>query len=268
MKTSVFDVPKMDCPSEERLVRMALEGLDQVAGLEFDLGRRRLTVAHTGDADALLQRLVPLNFGAHLRGTEEGTLAAVDAATPRAERRTLVLLLAINAAMFVVELGAGWLAESTGLIADSLDMFADAAVYGVSLHAVGKAGTMQTRAARLSGYLQLALAFGALSEVVRRFLTGSDPEPPLMIGIAMLALMANVACMALIARHRDGAAHMRASWIFSTNDVIANAGVIVAGALVAWWGSPWPDLVAGTLIALLVASGAVRILRLARLPAT
>ena len=81
------------------------------------------------------------------------------------EHKTLRVLLAINAAMFFVEIVTGWLAESTGLIADSLDMLADAAVYGVSLYAVGKAATMQMRSARFSGYLQLILAFGALFEV-------------------------------------------------------------------------------------------------------
>ncbi len=117
---------------------------------------------------------------------------------------------------------------------------------------------MQTRAARLSGYLQLILAFGALFEVVRRLLVGSDPEPPFMIGIALLALVANVTCMALIAKHRQGGAYMRASWIFSTNDVIANVGVILAGFFVAWTGSHLPDLVVGSIIALVVLSGAIR----------
>lgn len=186
---------------------------------------------------------------------------------PVEEHKTLRVLLAINGAMFFVEIVTGWLAESTGLIADSLDMFADAAVYGVSLYAVGKAATMQMRAARFSGYLQLILAFGALFEVSRRFLVGSDPEPPLMIGVALLALVANLTCMALIAKHRQGGAHMRASWIFSPNDVIANVGVILAGALVAWTGSHLPDLVVGAIIALVVLSGAIRILRLSGMPA-
>ncbi len=183
------------------------------------------------------------------------------AAAARAEARTLRWLLAINAVMFVVEIGAGWLAQSTGLIADSLDMFADAMVYGLALYAVGHAGR-QLGAARLSGWLQLLLALGALAEVLRRWLTSSAPEPLPMMGIAALALAANVTCMALLAKHRDGGAHMRASWIFSTNDVLANLGVIVAGALVAWSGSNVPDLVIGTLIGLLVLNGARRILRL------
>lgn len=268
MKKSVFDVPKMDCASEERLVRMAIEPLDEVARLGFDLGRRRLTVVHEGDPDNLLKRLAPLNFGARLVETGEARLGrANEAAVPAEEHKTLRVLLAINAAMFFVEIVTGWLAESTGLIADSLDMFADAAVYGVSLYAVGKAATMQMRSARFSGYLQLILAFGALFEVIRRFLVGSDPEPPLMIGIAFLALVANVTCMALIAKHRQGGAHMRASWIFSTNDVIANVGVILAGVLVAWSGSHLPDLVVGAMIALVVLYGAIRILRLSGMPA-
>lgn len=268
MHKSIFDVPKMDCASEERLVRMALEPLDQVALLDFDLGRRQLTVVHEGDTDNLLRRLAPLNFGARLVETGEAELGGANAsAAPVEERKTLRLLLGVNAAMFFVEIITGWLAESTGLIADSLDMFADAAVYGVSLYAVGKAATMQIRSARFSGYLQLILAFGALIEVIRRFHVGSDPEPPFMIGIALLALVANIACMALIAKHRQGGAHMRASWIFSTNDVIANVGVILAGVLVAWTGSHLPDLVVGAIIALVVLSGAIRILRLSWMPA-
>lgn len=267
VKKSVFDVPRMDCVSEERLVRMALEPLDQVARLGFDLARRRLTVVHEGDPDNLLKRLAPLNFGARLVETGEAEVGRTsEAPAPAEEHKTLRLLLAINAAMFFVEFITGWLAQSTGLIADSLDMFADAAVYGVSLYAVGKAATMQMRSARFSGYLQLVLAFGALFEVIRRFLVGSDPEPPFMIGIASLALVANVACMALIAKHRQGGAHMRASWIFSTNDVIANVGVILAGVLVAWTGSHLPDLAVGAIIALVVLSGAIRILRLSGMP--
>lgn len=193
--------------------------------------------------------------------TDSGCSCGCAVAAAKAEAKTLRWLLAINAVMFVVEFGAGWLAQSTGLIADSLDMFADAAVYGLALYAVGHAGR-QLRAARLSGWLQLLLALGVLGEVLRRWLTGSAPEPLPMMGIALLALAANVACMGMLARHRDGGAHMRASWIFSTNDVLANLGVILAGALVAWSGSNVPDLVIGTLIGLLVLNGARRILGL------
>jgi Co/Zn/Cd efflux system component len=178
------------------------------------------------------------------------------------ERRTLRWVLGINAAMFAIELGAGWVAQSTGLIADSLDMLADASVYGLSLYAVGRAARLKLRAAHASGVLQAALALGALAEVTRRLVGGSAPEPPAMIAVSLLALAANVASLALVSRHRAGGAHMKASVIFSTNDVLANLGVMAAGALVAWTGSRLPDLAVGAAVALLVLSGAVRILRL------
>lgn len=265
-QTSLFDMPGMDCPAEERLIRLALQELPAVLALRFDLTGRQLQVRHQGPAEAITAALRPLGMGARWRSS--AAAAELDTQTfpctpaPNDEARVLRWLLGLNAAMFVIELLAGWWAQSTGLIADSLDMFADAAVYGMALLAVGQAAGRQKRAARLSGWLQLALAAAALLEVVRRAATGSTPEAPAMMGIAALALAVNLACVALLARHREGAVHMRASWIFSTNDALANLGVILAGALVAWTGSPLPDLLIGLAIALLVAHGARRILRL------
>ena len=264
---SVYLVPKMDCPAEERMIRLALNGLPDIRGLRFDLSGRRLEVLHTGSAEAITQQLVPLGLGAVLEQTRAASSQSVDvkpglAGMEAREATTLRLLLAINATMFGVELFAGWVAQSAGLMADSLDMLADAAVYGVSLYAVGRQVALQVRAAHLAGYLQLILATGMLVEVGRRFVFGSEPESLLMMAISMLALLANVACLWLIARHREGGAHMKASWIFSANDVLINAGVILAGALVAWTGSNGPDLVIGTVIGLIVLNGARRILAL------
>ena len=180
----------------------------------------------------------------------------------RSEARTLWTVLAINAAMFVVEAVAGWVSQSIGLLADSLDMLADAAVYGLALYAAGRPAGHKLRAAHTSGWLQAALAAGAFAEVGRRAVVGSAPEPPAMIGVSLLALAANVTCLVLVHRQRHRGAHMEASFIFSANDVLANLGVIAAGALVAWTASPVPDLVIGTAIAALVVRGAVRILSL------
>lgn len=265
---SLFSVPKMDCPSEERIDRLALANTAGLAALAFDLGARELRVFHDGPVEPIAGRLERLGLGACLVASTEShhprPADARDAAGQSATQESLTLkwLLAINAVMFVVEVTAGWLAQSTGLMADALDMFADAAIYGLALYAVGRDTGHQLRAARLSGWLQLLLALGALLEVLRRFFVGSEPEPVLMTGIAFVALVANVACLALVSRHRTGGAHMKASWIFSMNDVLANLGVIAAGALVAWTGSRYPDLVIGSLIALLVLNGARRILRL------
>lgn len=260
----MFRIPGMDCPSEEQMIRMRLADRP-VAGMRFDLPGRMLTVDHAGDAAAILECLKPLGYGAELTGTQplaDTPPLAAAAGDDGSETRVLWALLAINAVMFVVELGAGWWAHSAGLIADAMDMFADAAVYGVALYAVGRSARHKLGAARLAGLFQLLLALGALGETARRALTGSMPEDIAMIGIALLALAANVACLLLISRYRDRGAHMRASYIFSANDVLANLGVITAGLLVAWSGRAWPDWVIGTLIGLLVLSGAIRILRL------
>ncbi|AOS97843.1 Cadmium, cobalt and zinc/H(+)-K(+) antiporter [Microbulbifer aggregans] len=182
----------------------------------------------------------------------------------RMERNTLVALLSINAVMFLLELVLGLIAHSTGLLADSLDMLADAFVYGLSLYAVGKAVTKKVSAARVSGYLQILLGMGVLFEVLRRLVYGSEPQSTLMIVVGIVALLANVVCVGIIAKHRGGGVHMRASWIFSVNDVLANLGVILSGCLVEITGSRYPDLTIGMIIAALVVRGGLQILREAR----
>ncbi len=177
------------------------------------------------------------------------------------EKKTLWVLLVINASMFVGEAIAGWLAESTGLLADSLDMFADAAVYATALYAVGKSDVFKLTAARISGVIQMVLGFGVLAEVSRRFIFGSQPVSLVMIGVGFLALAANLACVALIAKYRNGEIHMRASWIFSVNDALANLGVIVSGVLVRLLHNPIPDLLIGTIISAIVIKGGIKILK-------
>lgn len=261
MKKSLFEITKMDCPSEEQMIRLAL-GKYKISGLEFDLPGRRLTVVHHEKTDQIARDLERLNLGSKLLNDAETSEIGMPIQT-KDEGRVLWTLLAINFAMFLVEIGIGFYAESTGLVADSFDMLADAIVYGMSLYAVGRPHLIQQRAAYLSGWFQLLLATGAIMEVIRRFLFGSEPNSILMMGISTLALAANISCLVLLMRHRKGAVHMRASWIFSTNDVIANLGVILAGLLVYLFHSPWPDLVIGVVIAVIVGCGAISILRLA-----
>ncbi|WP_394560482.1 cation transporter [Aquipseudomonas alcaligenes] len=265
---SSFSVPKMDCPSEERMIRLALNGLPELNSLSFDLANRQVRAFHEGSAEQIASKLESLGLGATLLGTQPASRESVSAnsaseeLTASKEASTLKILLGINGAMFVTEMTAGLIAQSAGLVADSLDMFADAAVYGLALYAVGRSVQLQVRAAHLAGFLQIVLALGVLGEVVRRFLYGSEPESMLMLGVGLVALVANVSCLLLIYGHREGGAHMKASWIFSANDVLANIGVIAAGALVAWTGSPYPDLVIGTVVGLFVLNGARRILAL------
>ena len=258
----------MDCPSEERLIRLVLDGIKPRVGLIFDIANRKVTVFHDDNLEEIVTKLESLEFGAKLRTTRESNhdelLAASETAKEAESQEAKVLkwLLLINATMFFIELVTGWYAQSTGLIADSLDMFADAAVYGLAIFAVGRSVKMKLRTAHLSGWLQVILALGALSEVLRRFIFGSEPASELMIGIGLIALIANISCLALIFNKKDDGAHMQASWIFSANDVIANLGVILAGVLVAYTGSRLPDLLIGLIIGLIVLNGARRILRL------
>ena len=275
LKRSAFKVPKMDCPSEEKLIRMALSSQSGISHLKFDLAGRTLTAFHESDETEILKKLEPLNFGAvhvetkELSEVEENLLPLEKAKADgkeSSEAKVLKILLAINAVMFVFEIILGFIAQSTGLIADSMDMFADAAVYGVSLYAVGKAVALQHKAARMSGFMQMFLAAFALFEVVRRFIVGSDPEPGFMIWVSLVALVANVICLVLISRHREGGVHMKASQIFSANDVIANIGVLVAGALVTVTNSRFHDLVIGLLIAAVVFRGSIAILKISKTP--
>jgi hypothetical protein len=265
---SEYNVPKMDCPSEEGLIRMAMDGVEPPVVLQFDTPNRKVRVFHGEDADTIDQRMHSVGLDAKREKTApvsgDEVIRAQETAQGAAQKETGVLkwLLAINGIMFVVEIAVGWWAQSTGLIADSLDMFADAAVYGVALYAVGHSARIKLRAAHFAGWLQVILALGALSEVVRRFVFGSDPDSSLMMSFGLVALAANVLCLLLIAQHREGGAHMKASWIFSANDVIANLGVILAGGLVAWSGSRYPDLIIGFIIGGIVLNGARRILQL------
>lgn len=163
--------------------------------------------------------------------------------------------------MFGVEFCAGLLSQSTGLTADSLDMLTDAGVYGISLYAIGRATTIKKRAAFYSGVAQIALGLGVLIEVFRKLIVGSEPITGVILAVAGIALLANSVCIVLLAKHRNGEVHLRASWIFTTNDVIANAGVLLSGLLVWVLNSRIPDLIVGFIISLIVVRGGIKIIR-------
>lgn len=180
--------------------------------------------------------------------------------TEDSTRRALRTLLALNGAMFVIEVSAGLAADSMGLVADGLDMLADAAVYGVSLYAVGRPPSAKIRAALSAGYLQLALAAAAIVKLGVALVRGSAPDALSMIGISLLALSVNVWSLAILKRYRHGEVHLRAAWIFSATDIQVNLAVILAAVLVSITDSGIPDLVIAGGICLLIARGVLRIL--------
>lgn len=264
MNKTVFRVAKMDCPSEEQLIRMKFGGNEAIEALQFDIPARQLTVFHTGDPEPIAQTLDGLRLDSSLVTTEDAGLAELTEEAP-SDRRLLWTVLLINAFFFLLEVVAGFVAHSMGLVADALDMLADALVYGLALYAVSQAVSTQKRVAQLSGYFQLALAVGGLVEVLRRFAVGEqEPNFGLMMGISTLALLGNLVSLYLLQRSRSQQAHMQASQVFTSNDVIANLGVIIAGALVYVTGSGLPDLLIGLVVFGLVARGAFRIFQLAK----
>ncbi len=263
MKKTIFHISKMDCPSEERIIRLKLDELTSIKSLAFDIPSREMIAMHEGDPNMILEKLVPLNFGATLKKSE----AAIDykevEVDSRSEAKVLKTLLVINGGMFFLELAFGIYADSMGLISDSLDMLADASVYMISLYAVGKTLQAKKKSAKVNGIFQIVLGVGVLIETLRRFVYGSEPEPNYMILISFIALAANVYCLYLLSSHKEKGAHMKASYICSSTDVMANAGVILAGVLVYLTHSGIPDLVIGLVVAGIVLRGAVSILKIA-----
>jgi Co/Zn/Cd efflux system component len=178
------------------------------------------------------------------------------------QRRTLQLVLWINAAMFVIEAVAGLRAGSTALLADSGDMLGDAIVYGFSLYAVARGPVWQARAALLKGGIMALFGLGVLTQVILRLVRGGVPSADVMGGIGTLA--ANTLCLILLWRRRDDDINMRSVWLCSRNDVVANAGVLAAAGAVSLSGSAWPDLLVGLAIASLFGWSAIDVVRRAR----
>ncbi len=262
MQKTVIHIAGMDCPAEEQLVRMKLAGENSIEALEFDLNERCVQVIHHGDVQRIVALIGELNLGARLVASSE--IAAIGAQQEK-DRRLLWTVLLINLAFFIIEALYGFWAHSMGLVADSLDMLADALVYGLSLAAVGASVARQKSLAAVSGYFQLSLAVIGLGEVLRRFL-GSEalPDFRVIIVVSALALVANSISLFLLQKSGNQQAHMQASMIFTSNDVIINAGVILAGVLVYVTHSGIPDLVIGAVVFAIVVRGALRILALSR----
>lgn len=252
----------MDCPSEENLIRMKLDGIPGIEHLDFDIPNRKLAVFHDGHADQIETLILELNLGGQKLKTEE--TAQTQFAENLNQKKLLWTVLSINFLFFIIEMTTGLISKSMGLVADSLDMLADSFVYGISLFAVGGTLIRKRRIAKLAGYFQILLAVMGFGEVLRRFFGAEQlPNFTTMIMVSVFALIANGICLYLLQKSKSKEeAHMKASMIFTSNDVIINLGVIVAGFLVNVLNSNKPDLIIGTIVFILVIQGARRILKL------
>lgn len=264
MEKTIFEIAKMDCPSEENLIRMKLDGISSIKNLEFNIPDRKLTVYHLGEIDQIEKSIHELNLGSTKLSTKQTNKE--EFVEDLNQRKLLWAVLAINFTFFIIEMTTGLLSKSMGLIADSLDMLADAFVYAISLFAVGGTIIKKKRIAKLAGYFQITLAILGFLEVLRRFFGDEKlPNFSTMIIVSILALIANGICLYILQKSKSKEeAHMKASMIFTSNDVIINLGVIIAGILVNWLNSNKPDLIIGTIVFVLVVQGAMRILKLGK----
>ena len=263
MNKTVFEITKMDCPSEENLIRMKLEPFSNIKNISFDIPNRKLTVFHDDELRPIEQAIKDLNLGEKLLTSEISEF--VEKGESENQRKLLLAVLIINFSFFLLEMFTGIVSESMGLVADSLDMLADSFVYALSLFAVGGSLIRKKKIAKLAGYFQMTLAIVGFIEVLRRFLGAeSFPDFSTMIIISIFALIGNGICLFLLQKSKSKEAHMQASMIFTSNDVIINLGVILAGILVNVLNSNKPDLIIGTIVFVLVIQGAFRILKLAK----
>ena len=175
-------------------------------------------------------------------------------------KKVLVLVLVINAALFVVEAIAGILANSTALLADSLDMFGDAAVYGFSLYVLARSTEWKAKAALAKGAIMALFGLGVLFEVIDKIVSGAVPIAETMGLIGTLVLIGNGICFLLLYRYRSDDLNMRSTWLCSRNDIIANVAVLAAAAAVGTFHSAWPDILVGAAIATLFLKSALTVL--------
>ena len=176
------------------------------------------------------------------------------------QRDVLVIVLIINAVLFIVEAAAGLLAHSTALLADSLDMFGDAVVYGFSLYVLRRSSEWKAKAALAKGAIMAFFGLGVLFEVIHKILSGVVPMAETIGIIGTLVLIGNGICFLLLYRYRSDDLNMRSTWLCSRNDIIANLGVLLAAGAVKVFDAAWPDILVGAAIAALFLKSALTVL--------
>jgi len=263
MNKTTYKINKMDCAAEENMVRMKLEKLENIKAIHFDIPQRKVDVIHEGTAALITAAIQSLNLNSSFINTEETDDQMLLADAQGQERKLLWQVLGINIFFFALEIITGFIAHSMGLVADSLDMFADSIIYALALFAVGGTIVRKHKIARVMGYFQMCLALLGFVEDFRRFFgEGEVPIYQIMIIVSLLALIGNATSLYLLNQAQNKEAHIKASTICTSSDVIVNIGVIIAAGLVYFTNSKLPDLIIGGIVFSIVARGAYRILKL------
>lgn len=176
-------------------------------------------------------------------------------------RRTLWIVFVLNVALAAGFAIGGIMGDSSALLANALDGASDSIVFAISLAAMSRGDTWKRGAARVSGITLLVFAIGVVADAVRRYLGGSEPLGGTILILGALGAVVNGICLWLLVRVHRKDVNLRAATTFSFNDFASNGGIFLAGGLVIWTGSNWPDLVVGALVAIVALFGGVEILR-------
>lgn len=272
-ETTRYRVTGMDCPSCAAKIEKAVRSVG-VEDVKVSTATQIMTL-HVDDPDTRLPEVerAVTGIGYQLNRLDRPAAEAGDDnddmpkdlshITP-AYKRALWIVVALNVGYGVIEMFGGFLSGSQALKADALDFVGDGLITFLGLLAIGWTLLWRARSALIQGLFLGALGLGVLGTTAYRVLVQHQPEAELMGLFGIVALVVNVAAALVLIPHRTGDANVRAVWLFSRNDAIGNAAVVVAAGLVAWTASPWPDLVVAVVIAGLFLQSSWSIIRDAR----
>lgn len=248
-----YRVVGMDCAKDAAEIEAAVRSVPGVESVKVSTATHILTLAADGtddDPTPTVERAVS-RLGYRLESIEDGGARGTPAPAHMAPgyRRALWIVVVLNVGYGIVEMVGGVLSGSQALKADALDFLGDGLITFLGLLAIGWSLRWRANAALIQGVFLGALGFGVLVNTGYRVLAQQQPEAGLMGVLGLIALVVNVAAAAVLIPHRTGDANVRAVWLFSRNDAIGNVAVVAAAGLVAWTGTPWPDLLVAVVIA-------------------
>ncbi len=181
------------------------------------------------------------------------------------QRGTLLSVLSINIAMFLIIVVAAMYGKSTALFADSLDNLGDALTYALSLYAVTRGNAIKAKVALFKGFLILFAAIAVLVQIVYHIMVPTVPVFEIMGTFSLLGLIANSICLYLLWRHRNEDVNMSSVWECSRNDIATNISVFVAAGAVWVTESGWPDILVAIALVWLLMRSSIRVITSARL---
>ncbi len=257
-ETARYRVIGMDCPSCAAKIEKAVRSVG-VEDVKVSTATQIMTL-HVGESAVRLPEIERAVTGIgyrldrldapnlHAEGDIDDLPKDLRHVTP-AYKRALWIVVALNVGYGVIEMFGGFLSGSQALKADALDFLGDGLITFLGILAIGWSLIWRARSALVQGLFLGALGFGVLANTAYRVLVQQQPEAELMGLFALIALTVNVIAVLPLLPHRTGDANVRAVWLFSRNDAIGNAAVVVAAGLVAWSGTAWPDLLVAAAIA-------------------